>query len=353
MSLTLCTTQSETRARNHSRAKSLGTLTSAFKNQTEPIRLSSKEILEESLPCPPQEVQVTVQERTLFFHLNTIWLITVNDLKSIVAPETAFGICSALATSLTTNSSPQLVTVLSRLPHVILWNYLNVLLFDIANQRLPNSIVEDRVNKPWRPIPMGRLNEIEARRLLLGVLPVVFFASLWLGGVVETVALMVLTWMYNDLGAADEVYVVRNLVNAMGFMCYSAGSLNVAAGDYTLTPKAYTWLIVVGLIIFSTLSMQDLPDVVGDAVRGRMTAPLVHGDSIARYTIALPIFFWSVYCPWFFDASVLGYTCSVVVGGYLAFRILFNRGVANDKISWKLWCVWTMVLYGLPLMVRS
>jgi 4-hydroxybenzoate polyprenyltransferase len=290
------------------------------------------------------------QKRSTIFHLNTIWLITVNDLKSIVAPETAFGICSALAVSLTTNPSPQFIPIISRLPHVILWNWLNVLLFDIANQRLPNSIVEDRVNKPWRAIPTGRLNEIEARRLLLGVLPVVFFASLWLGGVVETVALMVLTWMYNDLGAADEVYVVRNFVNALGFMCYSAGSLNVAAGDYALTPKAYTWLIVIGLIIFSTLSMQDLPDVEGDTVRGRMTAPIVHGDIIARYTIALPIFCWSLYCPYFFQAILFGYTSSITIGGYLAFRILYNRGISSDKISWKLWCVWTMVLYALPLM---
>lgn len=275
----------------------------------------------------------------------------MNDLKSIVAPETAFGIFSALSVNLTTNSSPQLWTVLSRLPHVILWNWLNVLLFDIANQRLPNSIVEDRVNKPWRPIPMGRLNEVEARRLLLAVLPIVFFATLWLGGVIETVALMVLTWMYNDLGAADEVYIVRNIVNGLGFMAYSAGSTVVAAGDHTLTPKGYIWLCIVGLIIFSTLSMQDLPDVEGDAVRGRMTAPLVHGDAVARYTIALPIFFWSVYCPYFFEANLLGYSSSIAVGGYLSFRILYNRGVAGDKVSWKLWCVWTMVLYALPVMV--
>ncbi|KAF1975732.1 hypothetical protein BU23DRAFT_632428 [Bimuria novae-zelandiae CBS 107.79] len=87
------------------------------------------------------------ERRPISYHLYTIWLITCNDLKSIVLPETAFGIFSSLATSLTTNPDPKVSEVLYRIPHVVMWNWLNVLLFDIANQRLPDSIVEDRVNK--------------------------------------------------------------------------------------------------------------------------------------------------------------------------------------------------------------
>ena len=68
-----------------------------------------------------------------------------------------------------------------------------MLLFDIANQRLPGSIFEDSVNKAWRPMPTGRLSEIEVRRLLLVVVTVNFIAPLWLGGLDETVAMMALT----------------------------------------------------------------------------------------------------------------------------------------------------------------
>jgi len=47
------------------------------------------------------------------YHLYTIWLFTLNDLKSIVLPETAFGLFSALSGSqLTTNAAPNLMDVL-------------------------------------------------------------------------------------------------------------------------------------------------------------------------------------------------------------------------------------------------
>ena len=60
----------------------------------------------------------------------------------------------------------------------------------------------------------GRLSEIEVRRLLLVVVTVNFIAPLWLGGLDETVAMMALTWMFNDLGGANENFIIRNLINA-------------------------------------------------------------------------------------------------------------------------------------------
>ncbi|KAF2261284.1 hypothetical protein CC78DRAFT_546771 [Lojkania enalia] len=309
---------------------------------------------------PKKEQQIVAKNstkwykfRALPYHLFTIWLIACNDLKSIVLPETAFGIFSALAAPLTTNPNPTAIDVLSRLPRVVLWNWMNVLLFDIANQRLPSSIIEDRINKSWRPLPSGRLTETSARRLLLAIIPLVFLGSLWLGAVHETAAHAVLTWMYNDLGGADELYIIRNIINALGFMCYSSGATKVAAGEYDLTTRAYIWIAIVGAIIFSTLSMQDLPDVEGDAARGRLTSPLVNGDTFTRWEIAIPIFLWSIICPLFWGVNLLGYVITIVVGSLLAFRILWFRTVAGDKVSWKTWCFWTGTLYALPMFVST
>ena len=69
-----------------------------------------------------------------------------------------------------------------------------------------------------------------------------------------------LEYMYNDLGGADENFVVRNLINAAGFVCYSAGATRVAGGhgQHSLNQKAYRWLAIIGGIIFSTLQMQDM-----------------------------------------------------------------------------------------------
>ena len=69
-----------------------------------------------------------------------------------------------------------------------------------------------------------------------------------------------LEYMYNDLGGADENFVVRNLINAAGFICYSAGATRVACGHdrHFLNEKAYQWLAIIGGIVFSTLQMQDM-----------------------------------------------------------------------------------------------
>jgi 4-hydroxybenzoate polyprenyltransferase len=105
--------------------------------------------------------------------------------------------------------------------------------------------------------------------------------------------MMVLTWMYDDLGGADENLHVRNFINALGFMCFSSGAGVVSAGygTFELNNRAYQWIAIIGAIVFSTLSLQDMPDIPGDAARGRRTLPLVYGENAARWLIAVPILF--------------------------------------------------------------
>lgn len=270
----------------------------------------------------------------------------------MIIPETAFGIFSALSgPMLTTNLSPSRLEILKRLPRVVLWNWLNLLLFNIANQRLPGSIQEDMINKPWRAIPSKRLTPDEARRLLLAVIPIALFGVWFLGGVTETLAMITLTWMYNDLGGADENYLVRNIINALGCICYSSGSIVVAAGygTYELNQQSRVWLKIVGAIIFSTIQMQDLADMEGDEEHGRRTLPLVHGEIVARWSIAVPVVLWSVFCSWFWQVGALGCIPSLLIGGILAVRVVGFKGVKADRITWKLWCLWTTTLYLLPL----
>lgn len=288
----------------------------------------------------------------MFFHLYTVWLFTRNDLKIIVIPETAVGIFNALAGDLlTTNSAPNLTAILFRLPQVILWNWLNLLVFNLANQRLPSSLLEDSVNKPWRPLPSNRISGNEARRLLLMLIPCGLILSIFLGGLKETAAMLILTWMYNDLGGADENYLLRNLINAGGFMCHGSGATIIAAGsrDHVLRRDAYTWLAMIGGVIFTTLQVQDIPDMPGDAARGRRTLPLVHGEWIGRCSVAVPVAFWTFACPAFWQLGYMGHVLPAAVGSLVILRILTMRNVAADQTTYKIWCSWLTTLYILPL----
>ena len=287
----------------------------------------------------------------LIFHLNTFWLFTRSDLKSMIIPNLVFGFASAMSGSpITTNASPAFYSLLLNTPHTLLWLWLNLLLFNIANQRLPSSIVEDKLNKPWRPLPSNRLSSMQARVLLLLVIPTVFISSLFLGATTEVFLLIALTWMYNDLGGGDQNLFVRNVINALGMSCYASGAaVTMCREECALTMTGYTWIAIIGMVTMMTIQVQDLSDQEGDAARGRRTLPLVLGDGFARCTIGIGVLGWSVCAPFFWKANIKAYVPSLVIGGILTWRTLLLRNVEADKGTWKLWCLWMISLYLLPL----
>ena len=132
-------------------------------------------------------------------------------------------------------------------------------------------------------------------------------------------------------------------------MCYSSGATLVACQGFLLNQKAYQWIAIIGAIVFSTLSMQDMSDQEGDRACGRRTAPLVLGDWAARWAIGVPVLAWSVVCPAFWRLGFNGYVVPVVLGFLVGFRLLLFRSVASDKITWKCRNVWISSLYFLPL----
>ncbi|KAI4183619.1 MAG: hypothetical protein L6R41_005299 [Letrouitia leprolyta] len=290
-----------------------------------------------------------------FYHLHTTWLFTVSDLKSVVIPETILGLTAALSGSLLTdNDNPQSWEIFLRTPQVVLWTWLNLFLFDLCNQSQTQSVLEDCINKPWRAIPSHRISATQARTLLLLVIPTVYLSTLRLGGTWESVTLMIGTWMYNDLGGADNGVIVRNLLNALGYICYSSGSMKVATGfgQHDLNETSTIWLEIIGGIIFTTLQMQDMADVHGDAKRGRKTVPLIYGDRFARWSIAIPVVAWSLVCPAFWVVGLLGYVLPIIAAGVFLSRLFMYRSVEDDALTWWFWCAWLSAVFITPLAKR-
>jgi 4-hydroxybenzoate polyprenyltransferase len=281
----------------------------------------------------------------------TLWLFTESDFATFVVPDTLFGIFAALSGPLLTdNDSPDLLEVLARLPHIALWNWLNLLIFDLANQRHPESVIEDTINKPWRPVPSGRISIAQTRRLLLFALPVVLGINYHLGAWEETTLLFTLTWMYNDLGGGDDGFIVRNTIIAVAFSQYNKGALRIATRTgYSVSPRTWQWLAMTSGVIGTTMHIQDMKDQEGDQAKNRRTAPLVLGDGPARWTIAIPTAIWSIACPAFWQLDFLAYALPVGVGMIIVFRILLFRGFVADKRTWWLWTAWTGIIWMIPL----
>lgn len=251
---------------------------------------------------------------------------------------------------LTTSNDPSLA--LRRVPLAIVWMWLNLVVCGVSNQRLPDSVLEDEHNKPWRPLAAGRLSTEQARVLLLVAIPVVMAAGLVMGGFTPTVTMMALLWMYNDLDGSGASVWTRNVINTGGIMCFSAGALEVASGG-ALPARAWAWIGLTGAAVATTVQALDFPDMEGDRARGRRTIPLVCGEEAARGGLAVAVVLWSVACPAFWDVRPVGWVAPVGVGFVMAALTVLRRDVKADGVVAKLWCLWMCALYVLPLFARS
>lgn len=293
-------------------------------------------------------------EEDLCYHAKSIWFFTYTDLKTIVGPETAFGILSALSGPiLTTNPSPDFSVILGRIPRVAFWCWINLLPFAIDNQRQPEAIKEDGENKPWRTMPSGRMSPTHAKWLMWCLYPVAIVASLKLGGLKQCLALIFLGWWYNDLGGADHDCLTRNFINACGFLSFASGATEVASRSALLgspfKPIAWSWFLVIGAVVFTSVHTQDMYDQAGDGLRGRKSVPLTIGDHYARWSIAVAMAVWSVACPTFWQLGPGTYAMSTVTAAIVTFRTLTKRSVAADKLTFRIWNLWMVMLYLMPL----
>ncbi|KAI1370976.1 UbiA prenyltransferase family [Hypoxylon crocopeplum] len=298
------------------------------------------------------------------YHVISIWLFTLSDLKTIVFPETAFGILTALSQTKSGQGSPGIAEITSldvirRLPLVMLWVWINLLPFAINNQRRPEAIAEDSLNKPWRTMPAGRWSMTQAQYAMYFFYVVAVAVSWKIGGLRPSIALVALGYWYNDSGGADVDALLRNLINAAGFTAFGTGALELALDRCisfdlatlirTTAPSLAKWLFIIAGVVFTTVHTQDMYDQDGDNQRGRMTVPIQMGETTARWTIAFFTTFWGLFCPYFWNSTWVGYAITTSIACTISYRSLAFRTVRDDKITFRIWNAWMVSLYVLPL----
>ena len=290
--------------------------------------------------------------KSIGYHAYSIWLFTFSDIKTIIGPSTIFGIIHAFA-HLSTESDQHglqpLWYTLKALPKVCLWVWINLLPFAIDNQRQPPAIEEDAINKPWRTMPSKRLTINQATKLMWYLYLIAVAISLLLGGIRQSLALIFLGYWYNDLEGADVNCIIRNLINACGFICFTSGALEVAIGQRLhLDSRMLLWLGIIFSTVFLTVQTQDMHDQMGDQQRGRRTVPLQLGDAPARLSIAIPMAVLCWLCPHFWGVSPSGYAAPVTLGTMVAVRTMIYRDIQADKLTFRIWNLWMVSLYCLP-----
>ena len=282
--------------------------------------------------------------------LYSIWLFSRSDTKTMVLPVCMFGVLSALAGRPVTPTSVSLAQIVGNLPQLLLWTWLNILVLSISNQRSPESIEEDKLNNPWRPIVSGRISPDVSRQVLLYTVPALILLGATLGLLTETLACLCGNWLYNDLGGADEHFLIRNVVNGVAYLAYGPAAIKLAAGFNDLPPESYAWVGMVALVVGTTIQLQDLKDLEGDAARGRHTAPVVLGPGITRWSVCVGVTAWSLICPLYWHVAAHRLAVFVMTGIALSSRVLLKRSSSADRTSFILWSWWMMGIFLLPVM---
>ncbi|KAI0148177.1 UbiA prenyltransferase family-domain-containing protein [Hypoxylon sp. NC0597] len=287
-------------------------------------------------------------------YIKTIWLFTYSDMKTIMFPQSIFGVMTAYTACILHQPTADYGIwdwLFVRYPLTLLWTWSNLLPFDIFNQLSEEAIEEDRINKPWRPLPSGMINREQASSLMLKHYIFAVIVSINIGGLRQSISLILLGTWYNAGGGADRSFVIRNAINAAGILSFASGAMEVALGTPLLmTRPSIQWLGILAFVIFSTIQTQDLYDMEGDSYRNQKTMPLVLGDSLTRWLTAVMVAVFSFVCPGYWHLGWHGFVIPLLLGGLIATRTLSYRSPEGDKRTFQIWNAWLVSIYSLPVL---
>jgi 4-hydroxybenzoate polyprenyltransferase len=289
---------------------------------------------------------------TGFYHIYTIYLVCSSNICDIIIPGFIFGaINSHIAPRYSMGPAISANNILASAPFMLLWSVSNLFLFCLHNQRHPETIAEDTLNKPWRPMVTGRMTPQHATRIAYLMHPVCFLIALRIGGFIPYMILTFFHLWYNELGGASNG-ILKNIHNAVGFSCFYIGPLEVATQHSVIRAGQVIkiWLTVLMAIFATTSHAQDFRDMEGDRAASRRTIPLVFGDIQSRVFIALVVPIWTTVACWLWEVGWIEGVCVTFTGATLVVSLLLCRSRAGDALSWKLWVVWVQALIMLPFL---
>ncbi|KAI0173599.1 UbiA prenyltransferase family [Hypoxylon sp. FL1284] len=274
---------------------------------------------------------------TLGYHLYSIYLTCSSNIWDIDLPGYLFGVLNASIAHRLSMGPPCTIT------H-------NLFMFCLHNQRQPGNIAEDALNKPWRPIPTGRFTPKHAKRMLYFMHPWCLAVGLTLGGVVPYIVLTAFHVWYNEFGGASNG-ILKNLLNAVGIICFFAGPLEVATGHSVLSGdgNGMMWLCILTTIFATTCHVQDFRDVDGDRAAKRQTLPLVVGDMTARIFAVIGVVGWTEIACRFWKVGWATHLGCALLGATMVGSLLADKSQKGDHRTWRLWSLWIQGLVMLPV----
>ncbi|KAI0854547.1 UbiA prenyltransferase family-domain-containing protein [Xylaria cubensis] len=305
---------------------------------------------ESSFSIPLHTPSPTTIFKFFTYHIYTIYLFSCNNILDIIIPGILFGSLNAsIASKLSLGDDLSVFEIAKSIPKMLLWAWSNLLFFNLSNQR--HSIEEDTLNKPWRPLPSGRLNQFQANMFFYCMYPAIAFISLTVGGLLPSLMVIILSFLYDNNNAASNP-LLKNLINGVGIVSLFTGPLEVATRSSILEakPGAIVWIGILMATIATTSHIQDLRDMDGDRAAGRSTVPIAIGAINSRFIGAFGILGWTAIACYLWNARGPGVVISIGTGVAMASSLVLYRNKAGDVFTWKLFPLWMVGLFLVPVL---
>ena len=281
----------------------------------------------------------------LAFEASIVWQLIYKDLPASVGIGVMWSIVAWRSSAGALSALP-LVALKSLLYFVVY-----VLPHCIANQI--NGVEEDRVNKPWRVLPSGQLSMRQMWTRLFVSFAVFLAVGLWLG-----VFLWALAWsvvvVLNNFGKATHRWYVKDLWMGVGMFVLMSPAWQIVA---PISSQGMLWSAVLSVAVFVLVPMQDLRDMSGDRVCGRVTFPLAFGEVVARgflacFFLVIPALFFAMMAraAWT-PGSLLFWLALSAWAWVLAHRVWFRRSTTHDHLTYQAFCWWFVGWEGAALFV--
>jgi len=170
----------------------------------------------------------------------------------------------------------------------------------------------DRINKPQRPLPSGRMskNEALAFTIVSYIIANGIAASIGFPAVMICAIFSFLLYLYSAIFKGTVLFgnLIVSLATGVAFIY---GGLAVGSYRMALVPAVFAFLMHLGREL-----IKDMEDVEGDAVNGARTLPVVYGLLPAKiiassiffilFMATLVPYFLNIYGKWYLFIVVLG-----------------------------------------------
>ena len=194
----------------------------------------------------------------------------------------------------------------------------------------------DRINRPLRPLPSGRLSLNAARMqsllLALAGCALAFWLSLWHGLI--ALAVVALLAIYS-ISLKHSLLWGNVLVAVVGAIAFPYGALAVGDIGRSWIPALFAFLFHLGREI-----VKDIEDVAGDQIRGDRTLPLCWGRTQAGVLAALVylLLVGFTWMPFFMGLYGAFYALALLpvhaLVGYVLWQLYRQRAVlADDRLG--------------------